>query len=250
MTVSNLRYVSDDVLESLRSGVVDHLERYVGGDFQDLSKEWGWAAELKTVQVDLDQLGTLQPGATSAEAEIINSLIVHDALKGMSRAVAREERVWTRLTHVECLPYARSRWLKGANDVKEKVERHFFAGTLTQVRDDNALGRLWWNAEIARIASPGDIGRGLNAILRTADIRLNFVERTGIASRPALAQGIVRALEGDKWLTETEANFRVFMRVLNRNGGGVLFEALPEAQVDQFLEDSSEQAQALTAKAA
>jgi hypothetical protein len=40
------------------------------------------------------------------------------------------------------------------------------------------------------------------------------------------------------------------MRVLNRNGGGVLFELMPAAQIDELLETCSAQAQDVVARAA
>ena len=250
MASSPLLYVSDEILESLQNGIEDNLDRYQTGDFCDLAAEYGWAAQLRTVTVDADLLSTLEGGPTTPESEIRNSLIVHRALEGMSRAVAREERIWVRLTHVECLGYSRSRWLRGKGDTKEHVATHFFAGTLTKVRDDNAVGRLWWNGEIARIACPEDPERGLKAILRSADTRSNFVERARIASRPVLAQAIVRALEQDPWLSAAEEHFRLFMRALNRNGGGILFEVLPAAQVDDVIRACSEQAQAVMQRSA
>ena len=128
-------------------------------------------------------------------------------------------------------------------ELEAQIKKHFFADTLTQVRDDNAIGRLWWNAEIASIASPGDVGHGLKLMLQTADIRLNLVERTRLVSRPVLARGIVRALGDHAWLTAQERNFRRFMRVLNRDGGGVVYEARPEKAVDDLILTAIKKAQ-------
>lgn len=247
-----LKYVSELVLSDLVDHVPERLERYAKGDFLDLATEFGWAVETTGVTLDRERLAELQLGATTPESEVHNSLVVHDALKGISRSVAREERVWVRLCHIECLDYARSRWLTGLKpeELETQVKKHFFADTLTQVRDDNAVGRLWWNAEIASIASPDDVGHGLRLMLQTADIRLNLVERTRLVSRPVLARGIVRALNDHPWLTAQEKNFRRFMRTLNRDGGGVLYEALPEKAVDDLMRTAIQQAQATLAVAA
>lgn len=240
-----LKYVSELILSDLVDHVPERLDRYAKGDFLDLATEFGWAVETTGVTLDRERLAELQLGATTPESEVHNSLVVHDALKGISRSVAREERVWVRLCHIECLDYARSRWLAGLEpeELETQVKKHFFADTLTQVRDDNAVGRLWWNAEIASIASPDDVGHGLKLILQTADIRLNLVERTRLVSRPVLARGIVRALNDHPWLTAQEKNFRRFMRTLNRDGGGVLYEALPEKAVDDLMRTAIQQAQ-------
>jgi len=155
----------------------------------------------------------------------------------MTPALARDERVWVRLCHLECLDYARFRWITGAGKPSDMVRLHFFASTLPQCRDDNAIGRLWWNAHLAQIACPDDPGRALQQILRKADIRLNLIDRADTSGRAPLAQGILRKLEREPWLDSHEQAFRDFMLAINRNGGGILFEALSDEDVDKFLDD-------------
>ena len=111
-----------------------------------------------------------------------------------------------------------------------------FAPNLTAIRDDNALSRLWWNVHIATIADPEDPEGALRLILKTADIRNNFVERTGTVSRRPLARAVVRAMRNNPWITSSEQAFREFMKALNRDGGGVLFEALDESEADKLIE--------------
>lgn len=240
-----LKYISEAVLEDLLEHIPDRLDLYTREDFSTLMSEYGWNVEATGVGLIPDKLAELQSGATTPQVEVRNSLIVHEALPGMRRSVAREERVWVRLCHVECLNYARSRWLSdvAGEELETQIRTHFFASSLTQVRDDNAIGRLWWNAEIARIGSPDDIEHGLNMILKTADIRLNLVERPRLMSRPVLARGVVRALADTPWLTEKEENFRRFMRTLNRDGSGVLYEVLSEAEAVDLIDRVVEKAQ-------
>jgi hypothetical protein len=244
MTDGTLKYLSQIVLDELQSSIASNIERYVSGDFLDLARQYGWAIDAKSVQLDRSLLDGLKLGQTSTEVEVQNSLMVYNALKGMTPSLAREERIWARLTHVECLTYARSRWLRGTKpeELANQIEAHFFAGTLTQTRDDNALGRLWWNGHIASIASPADPEAALQLILKTADIRSNFVERTRMVSRPVLAQALARVMAAEPWITSAESHFREFMKVVNRNGGGILFEVLGAAETDKFLAACTEQA--------
>ena len=252
MTTRPLTYLSESVLEALREKVPIHRDRYLVGKFTDLALTNGWQIDLKTVNLDEAALSTLDGSATTPDVEVRNSLIVHNALPGMTRAIAREERIWVRLTHMECLEYTRSRWLSGVKpqEAESQILIHFFASTLTQARDDNAIARLWWNAEIAKIASPDDPEGALRLILRRADIRSNFVERSRTVSRPKLAQGIVRIMEADPWVLSTEASYREFMKVLNRNGGGILFETMENDEIDSLLKECSALAQGVSAKAA
>lgn len=234
-----LRFLSEHKLLELHAQIPENLERYHSGDFKDLSQENGWAVESKLVQVDYDALSEMSGDVRSAEADVRNSRIVHAALTGMTPAVAADERIWVRLTHVECLEYSRNRWLRGASGetLKKAVDLHMFARGRTGVRDDNALSRLWWNMHIASIADPGDPAGALELIVKRADVRLTFVERPTSAARGALARAVLRGMRRDTWLLSSEESFRSFMIVLNRNGGGVLFEALSDGTADTFVDD-------------
>jgi hypothetical protein len=239
-----LYYLSGDIVASLRERIVENVDRYISGDFADLSKENGWSIESRLVRVDSNLLSSLKGTPRSAEADVKNSQVVHAALEGMTPAMARDERVWTRLTHVECLGYSRERWLTGVSGeaLHKSIASHMFAQGRTGIRDDNALSRLWWNMHIASIADPADPVGALNLIAKTADVRMQFVERPGSAARPPLARALVRALRRDPWIGSSEGAFRNFMIVLNRDGGGVLFEALSDQKVDALMSDCAAKA--------
>lgn len=252
MGTEPLKFLSEQKLMELRRDVTLHRDRYEAGDFLDLERDNGWAIETAGVTVDLDLLASLDGTARTAAADIEASLILHAALKGMTPALAREERIWARLTHIECLSYARARWLSGNTGEKldEQVRLHMFAPGLTAIRDDNALSRLWWNVHIASIADPDDPENALRLILKTADIRSNFVERTGTAARRPLARAVVRAMRRDPWITSTERAFREFMIALNRDGSGVLFEALTDDEADTLMDACASRARTHLARAA
>lgn len=233
-----LRFLAADTLFTLHAHIADNIERYVGGDFTDLAQANGWSIESKLVQVDYDALAGLNGEQRSAEADVANSKIVYSALRGMTPAIAADERIWARLTHVECLDYSRKRWLLAGTEQEllRSIDLHMFARGRTGIRDDNALSRLWWNMHIASIADPNDPQAALELIVKRADVRMQFVERPGTAARRSLARAVVRSMRGEPWLLSNDAAFRTFMMVLNRDGGGVLFEALPDAKADSFME--------------
>lgn len=237
MNKGPLKYVSVETLNSLSQSIPENIARYESGDFRDLTKENGWSIETATVTVDYDRLTMLDGKERSAAADIKNSLILYEALSGMTPALAREERIWARLAHVECLDYARARWLEGATgpDLEKAIRRHMFAPTRTGIRDDHALARLWWNVHIATIADPDNPKDALQLILRKADIRSSFVERPRTTARRPLARAIVRAMRKETWVSARERVFRDFMMTINKHGGGILFESLDESEVDQFV---------------
>lgn len=240
--MKRLKYMSLQTVDSLRDGVAENLQRYQSGDFHDLMSGGDWSIELE-FEADLTPLAQLDPSG-SPEAEIENSKKVWEALGRLPPALAYEEGIWVRLTHVDCLEFSRRRWLKDAQDGKAEslVRLHFFAEGLTGRRDDNALSRLWWNAYISNKVAPYTSVNPLETMLRSADTRMNLVERSRLASRAQLSAGILRLVQSSEWLREHEQNFRQFMIVLNRMGGGVVFETLAGADIDSFMADCARRA--------
>lgn len=230
-------YVSEAVADDLLAHVEENIERYCTGDFRDLADSGGWELHL-SAQMDPEPLGKLDPARTP-QAEINNSLHVWQALPSLTPALAAQNRVWTRLSHVECLDYARRRWLEHARNGTEvkAIRTHFFANTLTRYRDDNAISRLWWNAHIAHEIWPENPENALGLLLKSADIRQALVERPWITSRRPVARGIFRLMEARPSVMREE-NFRELMITINRLGAGIAFEVLSDGQIDKFLEHS------------
>jgi hypothetical protein len=256
-----LKYVAESILADLKANVPSNLERYRTSGFDDCGDLNGWSMDLSSVEVSVKDLAKLDPDGGS-DAEIRNSLIVFGAFSGMTPALATEERIWARLTHFECLEYARERWsllndpkersglLSGLYGAKEKaaeqrkkvfhqnirqVETHYFARGRTGYRDDHAVARLWWNAFIAWRVDPSDQEGVLRELLRTSDIRSNLVERPMLGNRAGLLRGIIRTMRNHPDVYATETTFREFMKALNLRGSGVLFEVLSEAGIDKIL---------------
>jgi Family of unknown function (DUF6339) len=238
--VARLKYLSDKALTELRGGIAKNVARYRTDGFQDLANDPGWDIALG-IEYDDVLLATIDRNAPKAIAaiDLANSRIVGRALAALTPTLANEERIWVRLSHVEAFEYSRARWLDGEKeeDIPDLVKDHLFAPTQTGIRDDHALSRLWWNYEIARTCAPDNVDSALALILKTADIRSNFVERIWMTSRQSIASSVLGVMESDPWVTGAEANFRIFMKSLNRLGGGIVFEALDKAETDAFVQD-------------
>jgi hypothetical protein len=234
--MSKLLYVGQQIANDLKSGIEENISRYREGDFLDLEAAGDWRIPL-SLDVDLSCLSSLST-ENGAEHEILNSLLVGHALSGLTPTLARENRIWIRLSHVECFEYSRKRWLRTDMDEEDfvsAVSKHFFAPTLTGCRDDHATSRLWWNHRIAKQIMPDNPARALKVILARADIRLNFLERPGLAARQSLAKGIVRILETSPELLNGEQLFRQFIKQVNLRGAGIAFEVWNEDKIDQFM---------------
>jgi hypothetical protein len=238
MMNAQLKYLSDAALTQLRKEIPKNLARYSGGGFSDMATEPGWDIPLG-IEFDPDRLRQLDLSTPRAIAtiDLKNSKVVGEALSALDTSTANEERVWVRLAHVEAFEYSRKRWVDGVSDDKllSTVSNHFFSPDQTGIRDDQSLSRLWWNYAIAKTCQPDDVDSALDLILRTADIRSNFVERIWMTSRRNIAGAVLRAMKSEAWITEAQRNFREFMKAVNRLGGGIVFEALSEDETDKFV---------------
>ncbi|QYR53808.1 DUF6339 family protein [Lysobacter soyae] len=234
--MQNLLYVSQSVADDLKESIGMNIERYRSGSFHDLEATGEWRYTLP-VQANLAALSQLDPSG-SPESEITNSMIVGQAFASLTPVLAREARLWTRLTHTDGLEFARKRWLKaGQSDlqVERSVSKHFFANGLTACRDDHAISRLWWNHYIAKGALPEDPERALRMILSRSDIRSSLVERPALGARMPVTRAIIRTLEINQGLRRNENLFREFMKRLNLYGAGLVLEMFDEEEMDFFL---------------
>jgi hypothetical protein len=225
---SNLLYVTTSTKAELQKSVAENASRYSDGNFDDLASQphWCFATRFMIKLAPLQRLSH----KSGCEAEVENSIAVSEALPDLTPAAAMDARIWTRLAHVEGFLFARSRWLAGCSGetLHKRVRAHFFGATRTEARDDHAIGRLWWNAHIARRLTEWmpdfSVRNILEVLLARADVRLNTIERPGIMARPRLAAAIVRLLHNDHELLGDERRFRGFMKALNARGGGIPFE--------------------------
>lgn len=237
MSQQKILYVGQAIADLLMDSVSDNLERYRCGDFQNLAARGNW--EISTdLYYDPAPLRELDPSAT-ADAEKRNSILVWRALGALTPALATENRIWIRFTHLDCLSFCRERWLR--KDVPDErltrdIRKHFFADTRNGWRDDNAISRLWWNYWIAQKLMPDDPGKGLDIICRAMDMRLSTVERPGLFIRPKIASGVLRVFSREAWLLGQEARWREFMKVLNIQGAGTVFEVMSDAEIDRVMD--------------
>ncbi|HDL7338640.1 TPA: hypothetical protein PXN07_003944 [Yersinia enterocolitica] len=237
-----LVYIGQSIADELYNGISNNIDRYTidGPDFTDLISQGNWSIPL-SIDYNPEPLQRLNHTAS----EIQNSVLVWESLKNLTPSLACENRIWTRLTHTECLDYSRKRWdvLKKNEESREShIKKHFFATTMNHQRDDNAISRLWWNSWIASQYSKDDYKSALEVILRTADIRSGLVERPWMFRRREIASGIIRFLGEyfDDNMQNRENKFRTFTKILNREGSGIVFEGMPDSKVDNFIKECFE----------
>lgn len=125
--MSKILYVGQQVADDLKNKITENLDRYRKGNFGDIESRGDWRIPL-SVDADLASLERLDL-IDGPAGEIQNSLTVGHALDKLTPTLARENRIWVRLSHVECLEYARNRWLEPAmsdDALTKAVTKHFW----------------------------------------------------------------------------------------------------------------------------
>jgi len=229
-----LKILSAQVVSQLHADLQRNVPLYLTGNFTEEAKDIGWDIEVRAVLWDPRIVDDLDPSG-SPEAEIRNSVVIYQGFSGMTPALAQDERVWVRLTHVEFFEFARARWLGNEESAVRSIRKHFFANGIPGCRDDNAIGRLWWNAHIANLAFPEDLEYGLEALLARANNRLQIVDRADTGFRAPLLRGILKLIKSDSWLQGNDYAIADLMKQVNKYSGCIVFETMDPHQIDEHL---------------
>ena len=247
--MTNIRYFTSEVVEQLRNGVGESLDWYYAPHGilpATLSpsgmREANLPAPALSGSLAVDEK---QPPATDVD----NALLVYRELPGLTPHQASIERMWVHMCHCECPKYVTARWLNQRpekhEDAVKKVRNHFFAGGSRALIRDNGVSRLWWLGKTANEIAPHDPREFLTILLYRQDVRSALMERPSISMNKRLLGGIYNVMQ-EHWhdgrrLFEREV-FRSWMVALNRRGGVVLLDALPEETLMSLLREEADQA--------
>ena len=244
--MTKLRYYTTEVVEDLRTEIVERLDWYYSPAGRPPSVALvGGIRESTLVAPDLaERLVTNAKRPSSTDVE--NALTVYGALSELTPHQASIERMWVYLCHNDCPQYVAERWLgrrpKEDDDAVREVRNHFFAvGNRALIRD-NAVSRLWWLGKIAHDIDPGDPRQFLTILLHRQDVRSALIERPSVSTNRRVLRGIYEVMRehwsdgGELFARET---FRSWMIALNRRGGVVLLDALPEDDLGSLLRDEA-----------
>ena len=246
--MTHLRYYTTDALENLRRTVADRLDWYYAPVREPPLTSLGGFRESKVeAPAFADRLIINDKRASDTDAE--NALIVYNSLSDLTPHQASIERMWVYLCHSDCRQYVAARWLNRRPDNEEdavrEVRNHFFAGGNRPLIRDNGVSRLWWLGKIAHDVAPNDPREFLTVLLHRQDVRSALIERPSVSMNRELLRGIYAVMR-EHWvnggaLFERDA-FRRWMVALNRRGGVVLLDALPNEALGQLLREEADRA--------
>lgn len=236
----SLHVVKRGLVADLRAKIDQNIDRYVSGNFDDLLLP-EYVIAVKDTKLDTELLGQLVP-KSGGEYDVSNALTVYTALKGLTRYLARDERLWVWLTHGPALEYTRKRWLiEGASTdkIKSLIRAHFFASGARGFERNNAIACLWWWAAIVDQCKSDDLEATLKVFLHQTDVRASIIERptSSQSAFPSILNVLIEKYnspERESFFKREKGNTAIYRRWLseiNRHGGSVFYEALPESEV-------------------
>lgn len=231
--MAQLCYYTAAAVEELRNAVPDHLDWYYASPKPGHPQTTAGMRESRLAAPDLADLviAPAQPSRTDGT----NALVVYRALSELTPHQASDERLWVYLCHQACPEYVAGRWLARRPDKDEaairEVKNHFFATGNRALIRDNGLSRLWWLGKISSDVAPENPGEFLRILLHRQDVRSALIERPSVSTNRRVLRVIYEQMqlhwENGGELFEREV-FRSWMRALNRRGGVILLDALPD----------------------
>jgi hypothetical protein len=237
-----LPFFRSGAVADLYRSIDKNLSRYRQGDFESIVHDPSQFIESKC---EIDEERLLSVHCTREDDnEVQCSIALHEGLVGLTPYLARDERLWVKLTHVELLDYSRTRWPIPVDDEKAMahIRKHFFARGTRGLERDNAVSRLWWMTELCKKVEGLTISESLAALLHQSDVRANIIERPSTAQNSQLLSALLlqlhKSLKDDQALFERD-RFRSLMKWLNLQGGVRLLDVMDSAALEELLESGA-----------
>lgn len=229
-------------VSKLRNEVKLNLPKYRSEEF-DLS-EFDDSFYINTPFIldeeSLKQLNSLDSNSENYKVEC--ALLISNLLPGLTRYNARDERLWTCLTHTVLFDFTKQQWpVKEDNDLASKeVTTHFFAKGPRDIERNNPISSLWWAAKICENLEVINQRDALTALLVNSDFRGQIIERPFTAQNSVLLGALLKkmktSLDSDKNFYKRSL-YRSFFKELNLEGGNKLLTAF-DVQSTELLIDS------------
>ena len=243
--MTHLRYFTTAAVERLRETIIDRLDWYYAptGTLPEFPMAGIRESALPAPNLNAFlKIDGNRPFATDG----CNALAVYQALAGLTPHQASIERVWVYLCHCDGPQYVAHRWLArrpdNVDDAVRRVRNHFFATGNRALIRDNGLSRLWWLGRIATDVDAARPERFLEILLHRQDVRSALIERPSVSMNRRVLRGIYAIMEG-AWADDARlfkrVTFRNWMIRLNRRGGVVLLDALPEPALLELLREEA-----------
>jgi hypothetical protein len=169
-----------------------------------------------------------------------NAKRIYNWLKGLTPAIAMEERLWTYLTHCVFPQYMAARWqVEDGNSVQR---RYLFEGKTFSALARNGISRLWWAGKLTCDEKRSNPFELTEVLFLRQDIQVSLLERA-IGKCDNVRTAVLDFLRDNSgWLAEEEFGRRIqlLIKELNLLGGVAILDALSQPQLQQFLKKVGE----------
>lgn len=240
-------------LDLFKHSYVRHLRTNIGNNLGRYSERKPWAARPATgvasrlpsaleptapLELELPEGGDLK--------DLENTKLVHATFPTLTPLQARDPRLWTRLTHVECWAYMRKRWDVGRYpDDPGKAERfalsrYFVPRAESRMLLRNGIARLWWYAHLTHDPSREDPFELTAVLLSYLDIAQQLLERN-MGRAQVIRTGFLDFIRtNDDRLGvsagQKRTSIRDLAKLLNLRGGMTLLDCLTTDEVVSILD--------------
>lgn len=236
-----VKLVKRGLVASLRENVEKNIDRYLSGNFQELLSA-DHVIPVRGVHFDLERFGNMCPNP-GGHVDVENAKIVHESITGLTRYLARDERLWVWFTHGPCIDYVRKRWITATTVDKQisQIRAHFFASGDRGFERNNAISCLWWWAQIASQYRKASLDEVLEVFLHQTDVRASIIERPTI-TQPAfnsIMEVLIEQYKSDPERTffkrkENQGLYKKWLIEINRYAGVRMYEAFSESENTKF----------------
>jgi hypothetical protein len=239
---TNLPILTSDSVESLRQWALRDPVGFYRAEPEQIRDDLNLKFSTSNVVLNLGALK--EPQATNNH-DVENAFLFQAMVPSLSPALAADNRIWPTLALLYFPDYVRARYslrlpsglsprsTEGREKLSRYVNSHWFADSARQRWRDNALGRLWWMAHVARGAGVGEERRALKALVQhDLDIYSWLLGKPSISSSPVLLAAIVECIIHDQNFANMNGGqrrecFRDFMKDLDLVLGRRVMSALP-----------------------
>jgi hypothetical protein len=200
---------------------------------------------MQTEVAVADRLALYEPKNDNL-MDIENAILLHRVLSHLTPLQARDPRLWTHLTHVECWQYMRKRWpverhlAQRDRAMRFVLSRYFVPQSQSRALLRNGIARLWWTARMSYDAERDNPYELTAVLLSTLDITQQLLER-GIGRAPNVILSFLEFLVRNREVLLTGGNenrgrIRRLAKFLNLHGGVSILDCLSKAEILQLLQ--------------
>lgn len=230
--------LSQSTVLNLYENVEENLKLYSDGFSEKFFKN-NYNHSLKNTDMpeDLGDMLIYDENLKAGDLDAKNSVIVYNALKGLTAYQARDGRVWTALSHKFFLEYTAKRHSeKNKKLTVTKIKQHFFTlvGGKRGFDRNNVVARLWWHGHaVQKCCKEENFEELVQLLCQNTDLRANIIERPGIFQIPNVLLAVLLVIKNEK----NNGNdlirkvYRPWLQYIDRAGGQKIYAIMEEDEL-------------------